>query len=558
MPKGLGLAAGAAAAVALGCGLGAFYAYAHYRGKNSNSGCDDGDGDDDDDGGVLADVCGAIGETPMVRLDPARLGFGAGRVDPSTRVLAKLEFANPGGSVKDRIAVRMIEEAEKAGLIAPGRTTLVEATSGNTGIAVAMVGAARGYRVVVAMPRVQAMCERYILIRSFGGKVLLSDPKLKSQGFLDLAESYAKGHPEEHCYLLRQFTNKDNPEAHYRSTGPEIWRQTRGRVDCCIMGAGTGGTAVGVSRFLKEKSEGACTVMVVEPTESRVFQGSHHRVHSIVGIGTGLHVPLLAELAPGDPYLPGKGRGELVDEFLCCDTPDALDMSLLLAKNQGLLVGPSTGAAVRAALDRACHRDMIGKTIVVIAPSSGVRYIQHPMFKKIRDEALGALAEAETPPSSRKNKNNKNKIAVESGQKRPAGGAGGGVTSSASGTIPGDGGNEGPACRKRLELVRRVESCILALVRTLLVPEIEATHNLIDYGATSLTAMMLLGKIRPALAGVLEGAEIRGLKLAVVKERLWGSTRDLAHSVCVIDTRGFALKQDATLECDLVIEYCGG
>ena len=205
----------------------------------------------------------------------------------------------------------MIDKAEKAGLITPGKTTLVEATSGNTGIAIAMVGAARGYRVVVAMPRVQAMCERYILIRSFGGEVLLSDPKLKSQGFLDLAETYAKEHPDEHCYLLRQFTNKDNPEAHYESTGPEIWRQTGGRVDACVMGAGTGGTAVGVGRYLKEKSKGSCAVMVVEPAESRVFQGSKHRVHSIVGIGTGLHVPLLEQLAPGAPFVPGKGEARL-------------------------------------------------------------------------------------------------------------------------------------------------------------------------------------------------------------------------------------------------------
>ena len=525
-----------AVAAAIGCGLGAYFALR----KQSDKIIDSSGGVENSADSILSDVTQAVGGTPMVRLDTARLGY-AGRIHTTTTVLAKLEFQNPGGSVKDRIAVRMINEAERRGLISPGRTTLVEATSGNTGIAIAMVGAARGYRVVVAMPRVQAMCERYILIRSFGGEVLLSDPKLKSQGFLDLAESYAKDHPDEHCYFLRQFTNPDNPEAHHASTGPEIWKQTGGRVDACIVGAGTGGTAVGVSRFLKEKSRGSCAIMVVEPTESRVFQGSKHRVHSIVGIGTGLHVPLLEKLAPGAPFVPGTGRGKLVDEFLCCDSPDALDMSLLLAKEQGLLVGPSTGAAVWSALERACQSDMVGKTIVVIAPSSGVRYIQHPMFKKIRDEALAALAEVKvkdtlmmrTRHKERKNREEDHKDEYYNNMQRSA-------------------------CRSRLDLVRRVESVILTLVRTLLVPDIEATHNLIDYGATSLTAMMLLGKIRPALAGVLEGPEIRGLKLAVVKERLWGSTRDLAHSICGIDTRGFRLKQDATLECDLVIEYCGG
>lgn len=515
------------AVTGLAIALGAFYAFRRRR-KKTNDGMHS---------KILNDVTEAIGDTPMVTIDTERLGY-SGKIHPSTRILAKLEFQNPGGSVKDRIAVRMIDEAEKAGLITPGKTTLVEATSGNTGIAVAMVGAARGYRVIVAMPRLQSMCERYILIRSFGGQVLLSDPKLKSQGFLDLAENYVNEHPGEHCYLLRQFTNKDNPDAHYSFTGPEIWVQTRGQVDAVVMGAGTGGTAVGVGRFLKEKSHGKCSIMVVEPTESRVMQGGTHRVHSIVGIGTGLHVPLLENLAPGEPYLPHKGRGDVVDEFICCDSPDALDMSLLLAK-QGLLVGPSTGAAMKAALDRASKSDMIGKTIVVVAPSSGVRYIQHPMFKEIRDEAFDALSEANTkmrtPTAS--------DVKTSLGEDQPK------LANS----------EESPsACARRRDLVRRVESCILKLVRTLVDPKIESTQNLIDYGATSLTAMLLLGKIRPALAGVLEGSEIKSLKLAVIKERLWGTTRDLAHSVCGFDTQGRILPTDPKLECNLLIEYCGG
>lgn len=262
-------------------------------------------------------IDGAIGNTPIVQLSPSRLGFD----DCHANIYAKLEFQNPGGSVKDRIAIAMIKKAERQGLITPGKTTLVEATSGNTGIAIAMVGAARGYKVVVAMPRLQAMLERYILIRSFGGVVLLSEPDLKSQGFLDLAETYAKEH--SNCYLMRQFTNDANPNAHYSSTGPEIWQQMNGKVDAVVMGAGTGGTAVGVGRYLKEQNV-KCQIVVVEPSESRVMQGAVHRTHSIVGIGTGLHVPMLEQLDPGAPFTSGQGRG-LIDEFVSTDTPDSLD-----------------------------------------------------------------------------------------------------------------------------------------------------------------------------------------------------------------------------------------
>jgi cysteine synthase A len=211
-----------------------------------------------------------VGKTPIVKISPSKLGVD----DCQAEVYVKLEFQNPGGSVKDRIAVAMIDKAEEQGLIKPGITTLVEATSGNTGIALAMVGAARGYKVVVAMPRLQSMLERYILIRSFGGVVLLSEPDLKSQGFLDLAEKYSKDN--KNCYLMRQFTNEANPKAHYDTTGPEIWKQMNGKVDAVVMGAGTGGTAVGVGKYLKEM-DSICRIVVVEPTESRVMQGAIHR-----------------------------------------------------------------------------------------------------------------------------------------------------------------------------------------------------------------------------------------------------------------------------------------
>ena len=240
-----------------------------------------------------ANVTGCIGNTPIVLIDPRRLGV----TDCHAHIYAKLEFQNPGGSVKDRVAVAMIDQAEKQGLITPGITTLVEATSGNTGIALAMVGASRGYNVVVAMPRLQSMLERYILIRSFGGQVLLSEPELKSQGFLDLAANYAQAH--SNCYLTQQFTNPANPEAHFKTTGPELWHQMKGRVDAVVMGAGTGGTAVGIGNYLKQHNP-QCQICVVEPAESRVMQGSVHRIHSIVGIGTGLQVPMLEGLDPGE------------------------------------------------------------------------------------------------------------------------------------------------------------------------------------------------------------------------------------------------------------------
>ena len=203
-----------------------------------------------------------------------------------------------------------------------------------------------------------------------------------------------------------------------------------------------------------------------------------------------------------------------------------MDMSLLLAKIRDCLWARPLAPLFRP-LDRASLPDMCGKTIVVIAPSSGVRYIQHPMFKSIRDEALGALAEPDT------NKSRNGRVKEEW---RPASDADEQRSDESMSDV----------CQRRLDLVERVESCILALVRTLLVPEIEATHNLIDYGATSLTAMMLLGKIRPALDGVLEGAEIRGLKLAVIKESC-GDRHEILLTVYVIDTRGVALKQDDTL-----------
>ena len=484
------------------------------------------------------DVTGCIGNTPIVAIDPTKLNV-AGCV---AHIYAKLEFQNPGGSVKDRVALAMIEDAERKGLITPGVTTLVEATSGNTGIALAMCGASKGYKVVVAMPRLQSMLERYILVRSFGGQVLLSEPELKSQGFLDLAATYAKEH--DNCYLTQQFTNPANPRSHYLTTGPEVWTQMNGAVDAVVMGAGTGGTAVGIGQYIKEHNPN-CKICVVEPAESRVMQGAVHRIHSIVGIGTGLHVPMLAGLDPGAPYVSGQGRG-LVDEFLSTNSPDALDCSLLLARSHGLLVGPSTGAAVVAALALGQREEMRGKRILVIAPSSGVRYLQHPMFKLLRNAAFEALSE----------------VGGASGASGASGGLGpgeGGVSiADAAVAVAATVAATAAAAAKR-DLVQRVETCILTLARQLLETSSLSVHdNLIDHGATSLTAMLLLGKLRTSLTGVLEGSEIHGLKLAIIKERLWGSTRDLALGVVGVDINGVDLPSSPFLTANVTIEYCGG
>ena len=492
------------------------------------------------------DVTGCIGNTPIVALDPTKLNV-AGCV---AHIYAKLEFQNPGGSVKDRVALAMIEDAERKGLITPGVTTLVEATSGNTGIALAMCGASKGYKVVVAMPRLQSMLERYILVRSFGGQVLLSEPELKSQGFLDLAATYAKEH--DHCYLTQQFTNPANPRSHYLTTGPEVWAQMNGAVDAVVMGAGTGGTAVGIGQYLKEHNPN-CKICVVEPAESRVMQGAVHRIHSIVGIGTGLHVPMLAGLDPGAPYVSGQGRG-LVDEFLASDSPDALDCALLLARSHGLLVGPSTGAAVVAALALGQREEMRGKRILVIAPSSGVRYLQHPMFKLLRNEAFEALSEVGGASGAGD--------ARDARDARGASGASGGLgpgegdvsIADAAATVAAT-----AAAAAKRDLVQRVETCILMLARQLLETSSLSVHdNLIDHGATSLTAMLLLGKLRTSLTGVLEGSEIHGLKLAIIKERLWGSTRDLALGVVGVDINGVDLPCSPFLTANVTIEYCGG
>jgi len=335
--------------------------------------------------GYAENVCELIGRTPMVKLNrslPDDVVAG--------KVLVKLEMQNPGGSVKDRIALSMIEEAEKAGKITPGKTTLVEATSGNTGIGLAMVAAAKGYKLIVVMPQVPTMYERYVTCKKFGAEVHLTgivkdDVKASIHKLIGYANDLCAKNPD--YWSPNQFSNDDNPLAHMEHTGPEIWDQTGGEVDCFVAGCGTGGTINGVGTFLKTKKSD-CNIVVVEPTESRNMLGEEPKLHGLTGL-SGITGPLIEKLAPGQPW-NGEKRGP-IDEFAHCATPDGLAMANKLAKMEGLLVGPTSGATVKVAIDIAKRPEMKGKTIVALAASSGIRYTRHPMWAPECAEANAAL-----------------------------------------------------------------------------------------------------------------------------------------------------------------------
>ena len=336
--------------------------------------------------GYVDSVTELIGTTPMVRLRRV-----VADVDPSTKVLVKLEMQNPGGSVKDRIALSMIEEAEKRGEIDPARTTIVEATSGNTGIGLAMVAAAKGYRCIIVMPQVPSMYERYILVRKFGCEVHLTsvmqeDFTKTMSNLIGYVHDLVKNNDD--YWTPDQFATDDNPLAHTTGTGPEIWEQTGGEIDCFVAGAGTGGTLSGVGTYLKAKKPG-CHVVCVEPTEARVLVGGDSGMHGVVGIGANLKLPLLEKLAPGQEWKEGR-RGP-IDEFLHASTPECVQWANKVAAEEGLLVGPSSGAAIKVAVDVAKRPEMKGKTIVVLQASSAIRYVSHPMWADAKVEGSAAL-----------------------------------------------------------------------------------------------------------------------------------------------------------------------
>ena len=306
------------------------------------------------------DVTELIGNTPLVRLNRVTEGAKA-------LVLAKLEFFNPAKSVKDRIGFSMIDAAEKAGVLTKDKT-IVEPTSGNTGIALAMVAAAKGYKIVLYMPETMSK-ERRILLRAYGAELVLTPGPEGMGGAISRAEALAASQPDKY-FLPQQFNNPANPEIHRKTTAEEIWRDTEGKVDFLISGVGTGGTITGIGEGIKARKP-AFKVVAVEPDASPVLSGGVKGPHPIQGIGAG--------------FVPAVLNTKIYDEVIRVPNEDALNTARRMAKEEGLLVGISSGAATWAALQVAHRPENEGKIIVVIIPSFGERYLSTVLFQNLAD-----------------------------------------------------------------------------------------------------------------------------------------------------------------------------
>ncbi len=310
---------------------------------------------------IAGDITELIGGTPLVRLNRVTAGVPC-------EVVVKLESQNPANSVKDRIGLAMIESAEKQGLIKPGKTVLVEPTSGNTGIALAFVAAVRGYRCVLTMPESMSP-ERRAVLRAFGAKLVLTDPAKGMNGAIEKANQLVGEIPD--AFMPQQFRNPANPEVHRRTTAEEIWNDTDGKVDALVAGVGTGGTITGVAQVLKQRKPGFLAI-AVEPEDSPVLSGGSPGKHMIQGIGAGFK-PEVLEMS-------------LVDRVITVTNDESFDMARRLAQEEGILCGISSGAAVTAALKYAREPESKGKLVVVIIPSFGERYIQTKLFEPYRYE----------------------------------------------------------------------------------------------------------------------------------------------------------------------------
>ena len=316
---------------------------------------------------IANNVTELVGNTPLVRLNRVTVGAKA-------EVVAKLEFYNPAHSVKDRIGVSMINAAEKAGLIDQD-TVIVEPTSGNTGIALAMVAAARGYKLILTMPETMSK-ERRMLLRAYGAELVLTPGPDGMNGAIRKAEEIAATDPKKY-FIPQQFKNPANPEIHRKTTAEEIWRDTEGKVDYLVAGIGTGGTITGVGEVLKSRKP-SFQAIAVEPDASPVLSGGAKGPHAIQGIGAG--------------FVPDVLNTKIYDEIIRVKNEDAFQTARRLAREEGLLVGISSGAATWAALQVANRAENAGKLIVVIIPSFGERYLSTPLFADLVEESVGATS----------------------------------------------------------------------------------------------------------------------------------------------------------------------
>ena len=298
-----------------------------------------------------------IGNTPLLQLRATEAKLGL-----SSRLLAKLEFFNPGGSAKDRVALAMIEDAEQKGILKQG-SVIIEPTSGNTGIGLACAAASRGYKTIIVMPDSMSM-ERRLLMRAYGADLVLTPGTLGMQGAIDKAQELAKQYPDS--FIPSQFTNPANPAAHEKTTGPEIWEATGGKVDIFVAGVGTGGTVSGVGAYLKRQNP-QVQVVAVEPAASPLLSGGEAGAHGLMGIGAN--------------FIPKILNRSVIDQVITVTEQQAYDAARQLGKNEGLLVGISSGAALHAAQLLAKQPENAGKTIVVLLPDTGERYLSTPMFQ---------------------------------------------------------------------------------------------------------------------------------------------------------------------------------